>query len=143
MRWQQVEAELRAQVAALQAAVEEKDKDMRTVMATVDRLQKTPSGFRQSGDISAKKISAFSTSTSAESGHVLHSVLYLESVSPFSWFLTSGIKQFRGFQCLWQICGDLNQQLKFMSCLHYYIQRLYLEDYVMGKGMFMEGERRF
>ena len=55
MRWQQVEAELRAQVAALQAAVEEKDKDMRTVMATVDRLQKTPSGFRQSGDISAKK----------------------------------------------------------------------------------------
>ena len=56
MRWQQVEAELRAQVAALQAAVEEKDKDMRTVMATVDRLQKTPSGFRQSGDISASAL---------------------------------------------------------------------------------------
>ena len=46
-----MEAELRAQVTALQAAVEEKDKDMRTVMATVDRLQKTPNEPRQSGSI--------------------------------------------------------------------------------------------
>ncbi|XP_070189405.1 centrosomal protein of 162 kDa-like [Littorina saxatilis] len=44
MRWQQVEADLRAQVATLQAAVQEKDRDMHTVMATVDRMQKTPNG---------------------------------------------------------------------------------------------------
>jgi hypothetical protein len=37
-----VEADLRAQVASLQTALEEKDKDMRVVMATVDCLQKTP-----------------------------------------------------------------------------------------------------
>ena len=52
MRWQQVEADLRAQVAALQAAVEEKDKDMHTVMATVDRLQAMPNGFRSAGTVS-------------------------------------------------------------------------------------------
>ena len=52
MRWQQVEADLRAQVAALQAAVEEKDKDMHTVMATVDRLQAMPNGLRPAGTVS-------------------------------------------------------------------------------------------
>ena len=51
MRWQQVEAELRAQVVTLQAALEEKDKDMTTVMATVDRLQKTSNIGKQSSEL--------------------------------------------------------------------------------------------
>ncbi|XP_076466484.1 centrosomal protein of 162 kDa-like [Babylonia areolata] len=53
-RWQQVEKDLRGQVAALQAAVEERDRDLHTVMATVDRLQNSaqadpPSDKRRGG----------------------------------------------------------------------------------------------
>ncbi|KAL8611463.1 hypothetical protein ACOMHN_014518 [Nucella lapillus] len=46
MRWQQVERDLRQQVSSLQAAVEEKDRDLSTVMATVERMRETPNADR-------------------------------------------------------------------------------------------------
>nr|KAG5706856.1 hypothetical protein BaRGS_004191 [Batillaria attramentaria] len=45
-RWHQVESELRSQVAALQSTVQEREKELHTAMAMVERLQKTPNGPR-------------------------------------------------------------------------------------------------
>lgn len=53
-RWHQVETELRAQVASLQATVQDREKNLRNAMAMVERLQQTTNGPRSTDKKSGK-----------------------------------------------------------------------------------------